>query len=75
MELLKLAQKTVDIASYYCTLQGHGNISDVTDKEEYNTHESRQAGTLKPYPYTTQLMSVTPSCSRLQWNPAISLTL
>ena len=31
--LLKAASKTVDVASYYWTLRGHGNISDSTDKQ------------------------------------------
>lgn len=33
MALLKSATETVDIASYYWTLRGHGNISDITDKQ------------------------------------------
>ncbi|XP_064402849.1 5'-3' exonuclease PLD3-like isoform X2 [Halichondria panicea] len=33
MQLLGAATATVDIASYYWTLRGHGNITDVTDKQ------------------------------------------
>ena len=33
MSLLSAASKSVDIASYYWTLRGHGNISDSTDKQ------------------------------------------
>ncbi len=33
MQLLGAATETVDIASYYWTLRGHGNITDVTDKQ------------------------------------------
>ena len=31
--LLTSATKTVDIASYYWTLLGHGNVTDPTDKQ------------------------------------------
>ena len=33
MDLLTVAKETVDVASYYWTLQGRGNISDITDNE------------------------------------------
>jgi acetylornithine/succinyldiaminopimelate/putrescine aminotransferase len=33
--LLRAATKTVDITSYYWTLRGHGNISDVTDEQAW----------------------------------------
>ena len=33
MSLLAAAHNSVDIASYYWTLRGRGNVSDVTDKE------------------------------------------
>ena len=32
MDLLDAARTSVDIASFYWTLQGYGNNSDVTDK-------------------------------------------
>ncbi len=33
MRLLGTAMTTVDIASYYWTLRGQGNVKDVTDKQ------------------------------------------
>lgn len=36
--LLKAATKTVDLASYYWTLQGHGQVTDVTDKQVAMIH-------------------------------------
>ena len=38
MTLLATAKQSVDIASYYWTLRGHGNIKDVTDKQVGHVH-------------------------------------
>lgn len=49
--LLKTATKSVDIASFYWSLRGHGNISDSTDKQVHNVMAQQNLSPREPLCY------------------------